>query len=155
MSSHQIHNNASQSIFSILIPVQKIIATKTTTFSESPGRQLSDCIPWIPQKSFPIRPLSVPIPFVPQEWISQSSRLDYFHPTLGLKWSVITLAETASYILSTWELLLAFITPLVDWTVGPIKQWLMLSNKSFLWSGRSLRASRRTTVRSFKLSWYT
>ena len=31
---------------------QKIIATKTTTFSESPGRQLSDGIPWIPLKKF-------------------------------------------------------------------------------------------------------
>ena len=32
--------------------VQKIITTKTTTFSESPGRQLSDGIPWIPRKKF-------------------------------------------------------------------------------------------------------
>ena len=32
--------------------VQKIIATKTTTFSESPGRKLSDGIPWIPLKKF-------------------------------------------------------------------------------------------------------
>ena len=30
----------------------KIIATKTTTFSESPGRQLSVGIPWIPLKNF-------------------------------------------------------------------------------------------------------
>ena len=31
---------------------QKIIATKTTTVSESPGRQLSDGIPWIPIENF-------------------------------------------------------------------------------------------------------
>ena len=37
-----------------IIRVQKIIATKTTTFSESPGRQLSDGIPRIPQKNSPI-----------------------------------------------------------------------------------------------------
>ena len=46
-------------LWAAIARVQKIIATKTTTFSESPGRQLSDGIPWIPQKIFPIWEKSV------------------------------------------------------------------------------------------------
>ena len=39
-------------LWAAITTVKKIIATKTTTFSESPGRKLSYGIPWIPLKKF-------------------------------------------------------------------------------------------------------
>ena len=47
-------------LWAAITPVQKIIATKTTIFSERPGRQLSNGIPWIPLKNVKLTHNSTP-----------------------------------------------------------------------------------------------